>query len=1059
MSAIVFIADAWGPKFGGINSLNQDLCLATVILLKEKHKVLCITTGVSDTERKRLRSIGLDIINIEKKQINDAKIVLNTFNDICTEKMIYWIGHDIITGEVAIECAEMSKGKSVIIHHMNYIAYYLFKSNDPIETLQREKLQKKLINNANYVIGIGPLLKASAEDKINQGENKTVHELIPGLASLDTIDKKRNSFSVITFGRVEENNNIIKQTKLAVASFAKAYRDNKDEFEYTPQMRVIGYDKVNNDKVNELIRYVEKYAKGVVSVFPLQYTENREELFEMLCDSDLCMMLSFHEGFGLVGYETIAAGVPLILSKNSGLYKFLQSLNLNEYVYGVQVDASYIENEFSEDDLKGVSDALIKIYRYYNKYKENAIKLKSILLQKGYTWEQTAKSLLEILHIDCIKESKKIESNLFLFDETNKNNNDQIYKLDEIQVNKKNFFSREKLNEQMQEKIGIFNLIVVQGTSGNGKNYFVDSYFKHIQDKYKESEVYIYEIRKNESYDEFYLNMKTKLKIENLNRRDQYKKLLNYFKSNVLIIKSFHKADLESFDEFLKYVIDFENKINIIIITDTYFDNEINPNIIGKIKVNGFDKEEISEYFEKYNCKIDDKYIDLLCEKEHGKPNIVFKFLYNIKDKNILPEEIFKRNILKNLPTNIKAIEKIAKRLTKESVLLMQILSLRNTPFNYKFMIFAVNEMNKNNTLKINLNKSLGEIKNNFLIEDYSDRTSHIAEYIGNYFENLLDDKLKSGIYNIIGRYYAASYIKAKKTESLDQSVVWGLQSCQYFQLAKNYIESEKLLEDIRKYAMKIGCFELYVRACEKQQKEYINSSKWFSYNRCKIYLILGQLHESKRILKYEFKNIITIEDNNLLTSFIRLKAEIEYEQLVDTKLILEELEKNSSIIDFSKLSWHIISQFYSVKASLLINCDQYKDADIILSKMLEGEEENPSYGTAIALVKFELINFKQNLNISINNLLKAIDIFAKLNDKRGEAWACYILGFIAIKQKLGIDGLYEYLERGISANKEMNIYSKDYYNILVDLESDCLGKDLEENLKAEISRLQLIYN
>jgi hypothetical protein len=36
-------------------------------------------------------------------------------------------------------------------------------------------------------------------------------------------------------------------------------------------------------------------------------------------------MLSWHEGFGLVGWEAIAAEVPLVVSKRTGLYKLLDS--------------------------------------------------------------------------------------------------------------------------------------------------------------------------------------------------------------------------------------------------------------------------------------------------------------------------------------------------------------------------------------------------------------------------------------------------------------------------------------------------------------------------------------------------------------------------------------------------------------------------------------------------------------------------------------------------------------------------------------------------------------
>ena len=57
------------------------------------------------------------------------------------------------------------------------------------------------------------------------------------------------------------------------------------------------------------------------------YTDDRQKLYVALADNEVALMLAWHEGFGLVGWEAIAAGVPLVLSKRTGLYKLLSSLD------------------------------------------------------------------------------------------------------------------------------------------------------------------------------------------------------------------------------------------------------------------------------------------------------------------------------------------------------------------------------------------------------------------------------------------------------------------------------------------------------------------------------------------------------------------------------------------------------------------------------------------------------------------------------------------------------------------------------------------------------------
>ena len=59
-----------------------------------------------------------------------------------------------------------------------------------------------------------------------------------------------NAFKVLFFGRIDKKNNYIKQPKLAVAAFAKAYetdRKSKEIFKNNPRMEVYGYPKIDDE--------------------------------------------------------------------------------------------------------------------------------------------------------------------------------------------------------------------------------------------------------------------------------------------------------------------------------------------------------------------------------------------------------------------------------------------------------------------------------------------------------------------------------------------------------------------------------------------------------------------------------------------------------------------------------------------------------------------------------------------------------------------------------------------------------------------------------------------
>lgn len=224
MSTIIFIADGWGSKYGGINSFNYDLCLNLPLNLNcKEHKVICITTGdsLSEKDMDLAHQRNLILINLAKSDFTNSIIKAKTA-EYCADTDIWWIGHDIKTGFYAVQCANDTNSKCAIIHHMNYGAYYTYSTNNPIKTDEKQKEQLELLKKADVVFAVGPKLVKSANDiLIKLNKKSEAIQLIPGVADIAPIEENLNQFTAIAFGRLNINeNDIIKQCKLAVAAFA-----------------------------------------------------------------------------------------------------------------------------------------------------------------------------------------------------------------------------------------------------------------------------------------------------------------------------------------------------------------------------------------------------------------------------------------------------------------------------------------------------------------------------------------------------------------------------------------------------------------------------------------------------------------------------------------------------------------------------------------------------------------------------------------------------------------------------------------------------------------------
>lgn len=406
---IVFLATAWGTKHGGINSFNFDLCKAVAAQLQplEEYEVVCVVLNadkdVIEKAQKdnNIRLISLDISPRENFEDGDAYKIRYIFEDRNSSwQPCWWVGHDVISGSIAIKLRELHKklpSKVVIIRHMDYETYKIFQNPTESEELIQE--QKRITKDANRVIAIGPYLQNLVQDYLDTD----VKCLIPGLLKNVQSKTSPKTFRAITFGRLEPATKVIKQTELTVKAFGvliKRSHELEKRHLNNAILTLVGIKK-DSSQSREMLEIAKEYAGRSVTVNCFAYQELREELIEELSRKAVCLMLSLREGFGLAGWEAISAEVPLVLSKSSGLYQFLESLEVGATRRVIGID---VENKEEVKNIDKISQHLLAISENPKKYKEQAQELKKIL--EVYTWERAANDFLEALEIQCHKTSQ-----------------------------------------------------------------------------------------------------------------------------------------------------------------------------------------------------------------------------------------------------------------------------------------------------------------------------------------------------------------------------------------------------------------------------------------------------------------------------------------------------------------------------------------------------------------------------------------------------------------------------------------------------------------------------
>jgi glycosyltransferase involved in cell wall biosynthesis len=408
---LISIATHWGSRFGGINSFNADLLSALGLIHTPETRIVCVTLDgnadqIADAIKNHVYLRHLNRPNdsgFSPSLLPELIAVLENAGCPLNGDTV-WIGHDIITGPIAIDAAEQTGGKVALIHHMSYADYEAYAETAP-EAAAKEQRQRELFSRADALFAVGPLLRDSLQDL----QSQPVIMLIPGLAEITTAQTP-NTFTGFLSGRIGKDTNRIKQAHLGIAGFAEAIRRAHSDAalpdglrsDHNPTLKVYGLNVESGTNADgagaelELKAFSERYAKRVINLRALSFTSNRKTLFDELRRSTLALMPSWHEGFGLVAWEAIAAGVPLVVSQKSGVYRFLKEWKLGLFlqsIYSIDIRGTNVEPFFLPEDLRDVADAIVAIAKNPPEARTRAAQLREDVASH-FTWESCARELL-----------------------------------------------------------------------------------------------------------------------------------------------------------------------------------------------------------------------------------------------------------------------------------------------------------------------------------------------------------------------------------------------------------------------------------------------------------------------------------------------------------------------------------------------------------------------------------------------------------------------------------------------------------------------------------------
>ena len=247
------------------------------------------------------------------------------------------------------------------------------------EGQQLQQTEVELCQMADEVVTIGPkVAEAYKRYLCSAEEEKTILDLTPGVFSefLNVVQatEERKTFCVLVIGSGDSCKDFnVKGFNMAAEAIA--------ELEGTSCQLKFLYSQREDGKeiADKLLQHDISRNQLIVRSF----NDNRKVLANLFCEVDLAIMPSRTEGFGLPGLEALSAGLPVLVSGNSGLGEALKEVPLGPQCV--------VDSEDPKDWAKEIRDVRQK----RRKVRLSEAKFLHEHYAKAYEWEKPCTVLVK----------------------------------------------------------------------------------------------------------------------------------------------------------------------------------------------------------------------------------------------------------------------------------------------------------------------------------------------------------------------------------------------------------------------------------------------------------------------------------------------------------------------------------------------------------------------------------------------------------------------------------------------------------------------------------------
>lgn len=278
-----------------------------------------------------------------------------------TEEFDIIHSHDWLTYPAGIHAKQVT-GKPLVIHvHATDFDRSRGNVNPTVFDIELDGM-----NNADHIITVSNLTRQTVIEKygIDPSKVTTVHNAVEPLSpELLNVEVQRPKEKIVTFlGRITMQ----KGPEYFVEAAAKVLKNN-----HNVRFVMAG----SGDMMDKMITLAAE--RGIADRFHFPGFQKGRQVYEMLKASDVYIMPSVSEPFGISPLEAMQMGVPSIISKQSGCAEILDNVIKTDYW-----------------DIDAMADAIYSIVTYPAMYEQ--LRQDGLDEVNRITWDKAGRKVIDI---------------------------------------------------------------------------------------------------------------------------------------------------------------------------------------------------------------------------------------------------------------------------------------------------------------------------------------------------------------------------------------------------------------------------------------------------------------------------------------------------------------------------------------------------------------------------------------------------------------------------------------------------------------------------------------